>query len=969
MIPNCSAQDRNILRTWSVSDYCSGEFVLHAQLIRLNDQEAPVLSPLGDTTILTLPNTCGADYFPPMPSATDGCSGIASIDFHWVFGSGFQLYSDVPPGSYEIEYEATDSCGNNTSFTHWLTVEDQEAPVAVCEADLQVHLNGGGVAILFPEVIDDGSYDPCGIASRKLSLDDLVYVDSLILDCSLVSDSLTVFLQVEDHSGNQNRCSQHIALRDTEVPAIACPLPVTISCESDLQNLSLVGMANAWDNCGIDTLYYQDRDSTNSCGLGLVYRDWSVQDIHGNQAFCTQVIERIDTTVLEVIFPSDTSLWSCVIGIDSLAGGTPLIHGLTCKMTSITYTDQVFLDSSGSCAQILRHWEVYDWCQFDPNSLDSLGLYRAIQQIEVRSTMAPLVAPSDTAVILSDSLCEVMISIVDPQWQGCPTQSIRHNSPYASDLMNATGIYPAGTHHIIFEGTDFCGNTFSDTTTLHVIETEAPSVQCIPIANITVQADSTHFIDPSTLVQVAFDNCTADHELYYSISPNGFSCTDIGSQDVTVFVEDMSGNQATCVAEVNVQGSPSCPGVRLIGNVFTEWGSPVDEVDLELAGVVQASVSTDLNGLYESSTLPLSSNWEIRPQRSTNIRDGLSTFDIILMSKHILGIQPFTSPYQIIAADVNGSKTVSTFDIVMLRRLILFISDDLAVPSWQFIDADYAFPNPSQPWQESYPTSIFLESVSEDALNNNFIGIKSGDANGSVVPFHEATDYRSVPIAMQTLDQSIQVGEIIEVPLYLDTTNAIIGLQGMLQWSTDQIELVGVDLEVDQTIFQAEHLGMNQIGEGKLPFSWHHIGTSSSEYDKPLMKLVFKGNVNGSLSQMLQINPEPLKPEAYSPSLQVFPLELDLIKQHHSEPISPIIYPNPTNTEAWIETYGESAGQVTLEWYDLTGRLKLQTELEIEKGPQVTKVEVSTFGNGIWFWQLKDKEKKIGQGKLLIQGQ
>ncbi|MEM8526929.1 MAG: M43 family zinc metalloprotease [Bacteroidota bacterium] len=51
--------------------------------------------------------------------------------------------------------------------------------------------------------------------------------------------------------------------------------------------------------------------------------------------------------------------------------------------------------------------------------------------------------------------------------------------------------------------------------------------------------------------------------------------------------------------------------------------------------------------------------------------DGLSVFDLLLINKHILNIEPFTSGYQIVASDANGDGRVSSFDLVQLQQLNL----------------------------------------------------------------------------------------------------------------------------------------------------------------------------------------------------------------------------------------------------------------------------------------------------------
>jgi hypothetical protein len=70
-----------------------------------------------------------------------------------------------------------------------------------------------------------------------------------------------------------------------------------------------------------------------------------------------------------------------------------------------------------------------------------------------------------------------------------------------------------------------------------------------------------------------------------------------------------------------------------------------------------------------------------------NWLSGLSTFDLICIQKHLLGIQPLDNGYKILAADANKNNALSAFDIVLFRKLILGIDTALTAYAqpWRFI--------------------------------------------------------------------------------------------------------------------------------------------------------------------------------------------------------------------------------------------------------------------------------------------
>ncbi|MCB1584612.1 MAG: hypothetical protein KDI92_16265, partial [Xanthomonadales bacterium] len=88
-------------------------------------------------------------------------------------------------------------------------------------------------------------------------------------------------------------------------------------------------------------------------------------------------------------------------------------------------------------------------------------------------------------------------------------------------------------------------------------------------------------------------------------------------------------------------------------------------------------------------------------------------------------------PYKMIAADVNNSKSITTLDLIMLRRLLLGMDIEFeANTSWRFVRLDYAFPEPSNPWAEPFPERIDINGLpAAGAQNLDFVAVKVGDVS------------------------------------------------------------------------------------------------------------------------------------------------------------------------------------------------------------------------------------------------
>jgi len=169
------------------------------------------------------------------------------------------------------------------------------------------------------------------------------------------------------------------------------------------------------------------------------------------------------------------------------------------------------------------------------------------------------------------------------------------------------------------------------------------------------------------------------------------------------------------------------------GRITSVAGAALGDVNVHLTSLGGGDWSqlTDANGNY-SFTVPEGDTYTIDPYGGENPLNGVTTFDVVLIAKHITGETPFTSPYQIIAADADCNNDIQLLDTIEIRKLILGVYNEFpCAGSFRFVRADYVFPNPQAPFP--FPEVITVENLSGDVGNLNFIGIKIGDVNGSAV--------------------------------------------------------------------------------------------------------------------------------------------------------------------------------------------------------------------------------------------
>ena len=171
--------------------------------------------------------------------------------------------------------------------------------------------------------------------------------------------------------------------------------------------------------------------------------------------------------------------------------------------------------------------------------------------------------------------------------------------------------------------------------------------------------------------------------------------------------------------------------IDISGNIRTEENENMLNVTVNLTGPgVSLNVQSDINGNYLFSNVPANEPYTICLDHDIYPLNGVSTFDPVLIARHIIAIQPFNTPYKIIGADVSGNGIVSILDLILIRRLILNIDSDFAnVPSWRFVPADHVF-DPVNPFPLPLPLQCKNLPTGNTHLSGvDFIGIKSGDAD------------------------------------------------------------------------------------------------------------------------------------------------------------------------------------------------------------------------------------------------
>lgn len=973
LINICPPAGFSVIRTWTAIDFCSGQIVNRIQVIKVEDKTPPAIPPLADITVGTDGFSCTGTVEFPVVAATDDCSAVTLTPV-WQYGSGFGPFAGVPEGIHTVTYKATDACNNTSTATMQVTVTDASPPSAICSANVQVSLSAGGAGYLNAGSIDAGSSDNCSQIVLAISRDDSTYLPILPFDCSDIGAPLPVSLRVTDESGLENFCTASVEVRDFLKPNLNCPAHITLSCLQDHTDLQITGMALAADNCTLQSIDFVDVANIDPCNIGSVSRVWMAKDAAGNTRTCTQQITLQAISTVTVVFPPDVSVNACPdsSATQPPATGQPSTGGQHCSPLSVTFTDQVFAGTTpASCRRILRHWKVIDFCIYDPND-NNTGIWQHTQVIDVTDDVPPvLVLPPDVTLNADQPACMAQAVFPDVFVNDCSDVSITHNGIFATAPgQNASGVYPLGTHQIVFTATDACGNSAQSTLRVSVQDLTPPTALCKSGVVLSIGATGTVALDAAAINAGSTDHCSAVAELSMSVAPTVFDCQKTGNQDVTLQVQDAAGNLSTCLTTVSVVDpgdfcQPDPVAFGLGGLIRTEKGVPVSEIPVLLQGDGFAAMAEcDAAGTYIFEDVPAGGFYSLTPANNAKWLNGLTTFDLVLISKHILGLDTLDSPFKLIAADANRSGTVTTFDIVQFRKVILGISD--TVPgntSWRFVDAAHIFPDPEAPFDAVFPENITLGPLDTARTDLHFTGVKIGDLNNST----DAADPRTPTdtLCLKITNMEIRPGTATSMPVFIEKTTHLDGFQCELQIDTNLVSLRGLERGKE---LEPEHLALHP--DGRVTISWNRNGLPGLADSLLLYLKVEAKSAPVRFSDVLRLKTDRIAPEAYTPEgLNV--LALQITREQDALP-SPGLgalpaRPNPFSENTVIPFYMAQSGEIALYVSDLAGRPILYDKKTITAGWQEWRIDRSMIQSpGAYTYRLSGPDGGMTSGVLLV---
>ncbi len=448
--------------------------------------------------------------------SSDACGGLT-------FDTNITSFTCLNVGANAVVLTVTDGYGNSSTCGATVTIEDNIAPVVVCQ-NITVQLDGSGNATIAEDAVNNGSSDACG----GLTFD----TDITSFTCLNVGANAVV-LTVTDGHGNSSTCGATVTVEDNIAPVAACQ-NITVQLDGSGNATIAEDAVNngSSDACGGLT-FDTDITSFTCLSVGANAVVLTVTDGHGNSSTCGATV-----TVEDNIAPV-AACQNITVQLDGSGNATiaedAVNNGSGDACGGLTFDTDI---TSFTCLNVGANAVVLTVTDGHGNS-STCGA-----TVTIEDNIAPVAVCQNITVQLDGSgnatIGEDAVNNGSSDACGGLT--------FDTDITSFTCLN-VGANAVVLTVTDGHGNSSTCGATVTVEDNIVPVAVC---QNITVQLDGS---GNATIAEDAVNNGSSDAcgGLTFDTNTTSFNCLSVGANAVVLTVTDAHGNSSTCGATVTVE--------------------------------------------------------------------------------------------------------------------------------------------------------------------------------------------------------------------------------------------------------------------------------------------------------------------------------------------------------------------------------------------------------------------------------
>lgn len=590
-------------------------------IVNANDDTAPVLTCPANILQDVDAGVCGAVVTFADATVTDNCDASITPILTSMIASG----EEFPVGTNTVTFQGNDDSNNAGFCSFTITINENELPVAMnCNPVVPPMPADAGECSAVINFTEPTATDNCGNVTTVASHNS---GDAFPVGNTNVSFTFT------DDANNTTTCNFTITVTENEAPTITCPASQTDTTAIGETTAVIDDIAPVvFDNCGIDTIYYELTEATTGEGpndasgtsfnLGETTVTYTAVDVNGLPETCVFTITVVNADELMLTCPdnqvANSALDSCGVTVFDIAPiAIPIseLDTIIYELTNATIGTGGD-DASGVFYNVGTTTVTYTATNNDGNELTCSFM------VTVNDTINPTFTfcPSDTTNIPSDA--------------GVCGAAFEYTAPMAMDDCSAIDtiicstisgeVFPVGTTTVTCSVIDELGNMSANCVfSVTIIDTENPSITCPNSQTVGVDMTGTSAVVDNIAPLNIADNCGIDTTFYNLIGAtmgegaNDASGTtfNLGETTITYTTIDNSDSTATCSFTITVTDNSAleltCPDNQIAFSPADTCGTIVENIapmvtpisalytiTYELIGVTVGTGGNDASGIF-----------------------------------------------------------------------------------------------------------------------------------------------------------------------------------------------------------------------------------------------------------------------------------------------------------------------------------------------------------------------------------
>lgn len=413
-----------------------------------------------------------------------------------------------------------------------------------------------------------------------------------------------------------------------------------------------------------------------------------------------------------------------------------------------------------------------------------------------------------------------------------------------------------------------------------------------------------------------------------------------------------------------------CPD-RLLGYVADRGGLPaVHDLKIRVSSdsdpnyhlsfdITDCDDYSDFEFCVDPSKAPLNlaapSNKKSDPTaRKDKYLCGVTTYDLLRISRHLNTTQPFTSFFEYVAADVDNKDpyTIDVEDITELRKLILGNIQELTTPSFRYIRNGY--PQTGMPGDLTADNVYTFLQVPLNQTNRLFTEVKMGDVSNNCACGMKENMKGAVQIVAGRVENRKNT-EQIEVPVFLQANTAISAFQSSFFIDPSQYEILKIVPNYNAG-FSLRDFNLSQVEAGTIKLAWIMGDDERAIAHGELLFTLIAYPKKNAEPFRIHLQEEAMPNLAYHVNGDAYQIQSGTVEDRAAlasfqfQPI--VLSPNPMIDFLRFHYYSEDETQIALRLYDLNGRLTYERALPVQLGNNQLNVKLNEMPSGVYIAEL-----------------